>query len=274
MSFYRTRKRIIVGVVYLLLFALIGAGFYYSFIYQAPSCLDNIKNQDEEDIDCGGICPEVCIPVINIEVSFAQAIPLSDGYYDLVAKIRNPNPNYGAPVLFYRFELNDANGQIIARKEGVTFILPNSSKYLIENNFQSPSTVATVSLKVEPLNKSNARQLENYEPMELVIKDKRFENFNQPNLAAEASGVVENKTTFGFDKVVVSIVLFDENKKAVGAAKSAMGTLIAGENRFFSVRWTDQLPASTGTIIPDMQVETNLFLDSNFIRIYGQPTAP
>ncbi len=274
MSFYRTRKQIIIGFVYLLLFALVGAGFYYGFIYQAPSCLDNIKNQDEEDVDCGGICPEICIPVINIEVAFTQAISLSDGYYDLVAKIRNPNPNYGAPVLRYRFELKDASSQIIAQKEGVTFILPNSSKYLIENNFFATSTVAAVSLKVEPLNKSNAKQMKNYEPVELVVKDKRFENFNQPNLAAEASGVVENKTTFGFDKVVVSIVLFDENKKAVGAAKSAMGTLIAGEERYFSTSWTEPLPVSFGTISPDMLVETNLFSNANFIRIYGEPVEP
>ena len=108
----------------------------------------------------------------------------------------------------------------------------------------------------------------------MIIKDKRFEGFNRPNLSAEASGVVQNKTTLSFDKAVVSIVLFDENKRAVGAAKSEIQTLTAGEERYFSSRWTEPLPAASGTISPDMMVETNLFSSANFIRIYGEPTEP
>ena len=162
---YKIRKQIIIGFIYLLLFALFAAGFYYRFIYQTPSCSDNIKNQDEAGIDCGGICPEVCIPVINVDVEFVQVIPLGGNYYDLAAKIRNPNPNYGAPVLRYYFELKDKNGQPVAKKEDVTFILPNSQKYLIENNFQAAGSIASATLKVEPLNKSMPDSLITINPL-------------------------------------------------------------------------------------------------------------
>lgn len=270
---YQTRKQIIIGAFYILLFVLVGAGIYYSVAYQTPSCFDNIKNQDEENVDCGGSCAQGCIPLFDVEVISADALPLGGGYYDLVGKIRNPNPNFGVPVLRYRFELKDADGNIAAQKEGATFLLPNSPKYLIENNFQTSAKIASATLKIEPLNKSNIRLLDDYKPVELFIKDRRFEIFSQPGLAAQATGVAQNKTAYDFEKVNVNIILFDDNKTIVGAAKSEIKTLTAGEERYFSARWIAPL-RSSGVITPDMTIETDLFSDANFIRIYGAPSEP
>jgi len=49
------RKRIIIIVVYLLLLALVVFGVY-SFLKAEETCLDGVKNQNEEEIDCGGVC--------------------------------------------------------------------------------------------------------------------------------------------------------------------------------------------------------------------------
>jgi len=269
---YRIRKQVSILFVVGLFLVLVGIGIYYAFLKPAPTCFDNIKNQDEEEIDCGGsVCISCEIKTLKeVEVIWAQAIPLNQNLYDLAAKIRNPNPNFGNPGVKYEFQLKDKSGQIIGKKSGTTFVLPNSTKYIIENNFESQSEIASVELKIDTGDILTWEKLKDYQAPELYIKDKKFEIANQGNYFAEASGVVTNGTTFGFDTVDVNIVLFDNNSKIIGAAKSEINTLTAGEDRYFSIRWFSPIASQVKSF--DIQAETNLFSDDNYMRIYGVPT--
>lgn len=251
--------------------AALGTGIYYAFLKPGPTCFDNIKNQDEEEVDCGGsICVSCEIKTLkNIEVIWAEAIPLGQNLYDLAAKIRNPNPNFGNPNVKYEFELADKSGQIVGKKSGTTFILPNSTKYIIENNFESQDQIDSVQIKIDTGENLSWLKLKNYQTPELYVKDKKFEIRNETNFFAEASGVVKNSTTFGFDKVDADIVLFGSNSKLIGAAKSEIRTLGAGEERYFSVRWFSPIAGEVKFF--DMQAETNLFSDDNYMRVYGVP---
>ncbi len=94
--FYRIRKQITILIIVGIFLVLVGTGIYYAFLKPAPTCFDGIKNQDEEEIDCGGsICISCEIKTLKeVEVIWVQAIPLNQNLYDLAAKIRNPNPNF------------------------------------------------------------------------------------------------------------------------------------------------------------------------------------
>jgi len=268
---YRIRKQVSILFVAGLFLAFLGTGVYYAFLKPAPTCFDGIRNQDEEEIDCGGIsCISCEIKTLKqIEVSWAQSIPLAPGVYDLAAKIRNPNPNFGTAFVNYEFELKNQNGQVIGRKSGMTFILPNSVKYIIENNIENQSQIASVDLKIDTGDRLTWEKLKDYQAPELYVKDKKFEIASQANYFAEASGVVKNGTTFGFDSVDVNIILFDSGSKVIGAAKSEINTLTAGEDRYFSVRWF--FPINPQVKSFDVQAETNLFSDDNYMQIYGVP---
>jgi len=269
--FYRIRKQITILIIVGIFLVLIGTWVYYAFLKPAPTCFDAIKNQDEEEIDCGGsVCISCEIKTLKeVEIIWAQAIALGPNLYDLAAKIKNPNPNFGTANVKYTFDLKDRNGQDIGQKSGTTFILPNSTRYIIENNFESRGSIASVELKIDTGDRLTWEKLKDYQAPQLYIKDKKFEIANQQNYFAEASGVVKNGTTFGFDSVDVNIVLFDNNSKIIGAAKSEINSLTAGEDRYFSVRWFSPIGSQVKSF--DIQAETNLFSDDNYMRIYGIP---
>src|SRR5262245_15346669 len=46
---------LIVGVI-----ALVVAAVTFFSMQKAPSCVDNLQNQDEEGVDCGGSCSYLC----------------------------------------------------------------------------------------------------------------------------------------------------------------------------------------------------------------------
>lgn len=265
---YRLRKQIIIGFVYILLFCALGFGIYYLFIYNAPSCSDNIKNQGEEEIDCGGPC-DVCVPFQDIAVTWVEVVKAGQSSYDFVAKIRNPNPNFGTTMLKYQFIAKDASGAVIGRRDGKTFILPDSSKYLIENNFESSQMIDSAEVIIEKIVKADWQKLDDYETLDIFVKDKNFQIKNDSTFLGEAAGTVKNNTSFGFDRMHVNVVLFGDGQKVLGASQSEIRTLGAGENRFFSTKW--YWPLAGDVRFVDMEPETNVFSDENYMRIHGIP---
>ncbi len=125
---YRIRKQITIVAIAVLFFVIAGAWLYF-VLKSEPTCFDGIKNQDEEEIDCGGkVCPSCEIKTTNQpEVFWVKAISSGGDFYDLVAKIRNPNPNFGAAEMKYYFEIKD-NGVGIPKED---------QKYIFQKFFRS-----------------------------------------------------------------------------------------------------------------------------------------
>ena len=53
---YKSRKQFFYGIIYLVIFGLIGAGIYFALTSKEATCFDGIQNQNEEGVDCGGSC--------------------------------------------------------------------------------------------------------------------------------------------------------------------------------------------------------------------------
>jgi len=264
---YRHKKQITISVVFVLILILIGMGFYF-LLKPKPTCLDKIKNQGEEGTDCGGPC-ELCYPYSDIKVNWEKVIKKEDNKYDLVAKIENPNPNLGTENLNYKFELKNNAGQVVKSVESATFILPNSTRYIIEPNIESNEAIASVNLIPEKVEKSSWQQLKDYQSPDLFVKDKNVTTANQNNYFIEATGNLKNDTDFDFDAVDVNIVLFDINQEPIAVSKTQIKTLMTGEERYFSVKW--YTPPKEEIKSYDMQPETNLFSSDNYMDKHGVP---
>lgn len=269
MSFYRPRKQITVALIFFALIVLIGWGIYSLYNVPVPNCSDGIKNQDEIDVDCGGAICMSCEPRQAITVLWTKAISSGGGKYDLAAQIRNPNPNLGRAVFKYIFEFKNSEGRIIGQKNGTAFIMPNETKYIIDNNIKIDEPFSSLVLTIESGLDIDWRAPEIYPSDNLIVKDRKIEIASQANYFAEATGVVKNSTAYGFQKVYLDIVLFDGAKNLIGAAKTELSTLAAGEDRAFSVRWFGPLEGAVASY--DMQASTNYFLKENYMRVYGTP---
>lgn len=270
---YRRRKQIIVVLIILVVLGLLGAGAYYRWFYQAPTCFDGKQNQKEEGVDCGSPCAMSCelLTVKKLEAQWVKAVFLKDGFYDLVAKISNPNPNFGLAQFNYAFKLFDANDQLIAQKQGVSFILPNQSKYIIEANVAADTKPAKVEMTIADLAKTDWQRLkDDFAAPDIYVHDKQFKYLEkqagQPAVA-QVAGIIKNNSNFDFDRIQVAVALFDANRELVGVNKTEARTVLAGEDRYFSALWFSPLSSEVKSV--DILPDTNLFSDSNFMRRFG-----
>jgi hypothetical protein len=257
----RTNKRLIIASIFFSV--LTGTGFliYYSS-QPAPSCFDNIQNQEEEDIDCGGPCPPCELVYIkDIDVLWAKAITSQDNFYDLAAQIKNPNPNYGSGQAPYQFELYDSQDNLISQLTGSTFILPNQTKYLLQTKTESNQPIKRVKLSFGQI---DWQKKEDYQPPQLFIQQKEYRLLPSQELGfSQARGILINKTSFDFDKIDIDVLLFDAGHRLLATNQTEIRSLTAGQERDFVVTWFREITGQVNFV--EVEAETNIFDPSNYL---------
>lgn len=92
---WAARRRLLYLSTLLFFIAVVAFYVYRVHFYQEPTCFDNILNQNEEDIDCGGICDKVCpFRATTPNILWSRGLEIAPGVYNLIAKVENPNFDY------------------------------------------------------------------------------------------------------------------------------------------------------------------------------------
>jgi hypothetical protein len=108
-------------------------GLFYLFFNKPPTCTDGKQNGDEHGIDCGGSCENLCLAQISDPVLlWSRAFKISDGIYNAVAYVENPNFSAGVSKISYIFKLFDSENLLVAQRKGRTFISPNGINPVFE----------------------------------------------------------------------------------------------------------------------------------------------
>lgn len=257
----RNTKRFIIVVIYALFFAVVSTLIYY-IIKPAPTCTDGKKNQSEAGIDCGGPCP-ACKKEIK-----AQELSVTEKYfvygnknqYDVMAAVTNVNDKYGAVKFDYEFQLVDQSGNVLNKRAGKSFILPDESKYIVELNLQSPTNPYTVKFEIK--NVQWDEFLEYAEPKLSIYQKNYYEEFEK-NIT---SGLLRNESHFDFNFIELVIVLRNEKGNPVALGKSEMRTIKSQEERDFKLIWPYKFGENVASV--DIKAEANVFDSDNFIKEY------
>ncbi|OGZ35853.1 MAG: hypothetical protein A3A94_01735 [Candidatus Portnoybacteria bacterium RIFCSPLOWO2_01_FULL_43_11] len=263
--------RIIKQLIILLIFLSIlsGIGFLiYWFNRPLPTCSDGIQNQEEEGVDCGGPCQSCEISALKpLEVSETRALRVKDNFYDLAARIKNPNQNYGSGRIVYHFKLYDSNNNLINEREGADYILPNQNKYLIVSKVESPRPIEKIELLFDQF---EWQKLQDYQPPQLVVTRKEYSPSkpDEPGFS-RATGLVINKTNFDFERIDVDILLLNSNRQIVGLNTTEIQTLLSNQERHFIAAWFE--PIEDNIVSMEVEVETNLFDSDNYMKRHGAP---
>jgi len=263
-----TRKRWYIGIVYGLLASAFIFSIYNAFFAVHPTCSDGVKNGAELDVDCGGICSQLCLfqRVQKIRILEKAAIPTKPDYYDLYTVIQNPNPTSGIEDLRYTFEVFDGTGASVAKRSGRTFLLPNAEKYIVEPAVKLEEPPAQVNITFQPI---SWRDLTNYIQPEVFARNKEIHS--TPSLeqsGMELTGLVNNKSDIDFQDIVITVIVREQfSDEVVAVNRTDMQTLRASEERRFVVNWPFTFSASSPQI--EVQAETNVFDNDNFIRESG-----
>lgn len=255
----RVFKRIVIALAYLLIIGGIGFTIYLFRQPPAPSCFDKIQNQGEAGVDCGGPC-KTCEQKKPLEIFEKAFFLTTPGRVDLFAEVRNVNLAFGVPALRYTFDLYDRDGIFLATRSGITYILPDSTKFIVEHNLTVPKTPDRVEFHFEPPTFEEVRDYVRPRLTVIGLQTRPLDEHEGGFLAVR--GNVLNQTNMSFDKVGVAIRLVNQAGQSVAVANHEVRTLVPNENRFFEVKWTYRLPDFTRA---EFEVDTNIFEESNIL---------
>lgn len=251
------RKQFTIAVVFVFIVVAIGLAVYFLFFQSQATCFDNIQNQGEQGIDCGGPCG-LCEEPEDLIVISKNFILTTEFNSDLVAEIKNPNNNWGAESLVYVFDIYSGN-ELIGSKQGKTYFLPQETKHIIEQRFFSDQTPTRIELKLREI---NWQKLKDFRELEIKIKNSGIRltenNFTQ------IFGNVENRSNFDLDKIEINAVLL-YNDRIVAAGKSEMSTILMGESRYFEINWPFEVLSDNF----ELKAYTNIYLNENFLKTHG-----
>lgn len=250
----RTQKQLIIGLIFVLILGGIGYGIYAGFVVTKVSCMDGIQNGKEDGVDCGTLaCGKSCEPAIMpINIISSQFFQVSPGDYDFVAQLNNPNVSYGAARLEYG----------LGSVSGYSYILPGQTKWLVLTSLRMPNRVDGAQLVIK-----NAQWEKLDIPNDTVNFVLRRKDYHPAQKGTQLDAVLYNDSNFDFDKIDVAVILLDDAGSIVGVNRTDIRTFVSKSERGFSVAWPFDLPGSA--VRQDVEISTNLFENSNFIKSYG-----
>lgn len=262
----RVARQVTVAIVFFILLVLLGVAVYYLFIKAPETCFDGKQNQDETGSDCGGVCG-ACQEIIQGEdLSLLETayVPAGSGKFDVLAKVYNSNDNAGASSFQYRFELKDAQGQVVAERTGQSYILPQETKYLIELNLIASQQPVSATLSISDI---VWERFEGYrEKPDIRIYQRRYQEISSGVGFSEANGLVSNESPYDFRSILVKIVLRDGSGKPLAVHMTEMRSVSAQQRRDFRLVWPTAFPGTVERV--EMEVDADAYHSENFIRQY------
>ena len=233
----RTIKQVIYGAIYLGVFLGVITWIYFLYLKPAPTCFDNMENQGEEGIDCGGPCAKVCTPVsiqpIEVVSGSVMTFATSLNHVTFLARITNVNSDFAARSFDYHFDLYDATGVVIQSLSGQSFIYAGEAKYLILPNEEVTSSVSNVAFMV--LNPIWAKSSDLGTAPRFV-----FQNMETGTVSLNmvgVSGTITNGDASAFDEVTVIAIFKNTAGVPVGASQTELGEVAANGAYDFRVTY-------------------------------------
>jgi len=236
----RWTKQMIYGVLYLVVLVGIALGIYFLFFYRAPSCFDNVQNQGEAGVDCGGPCAKVCIPseTLGIVVGDVRMFVSSPGHYTFLAEVENHNAGFASPGFGYAFDLYDASGALIGSVPGQSFIYASEVKYLLIPNVNVTTTVDHAALVIGSTTWTTGSamglvpQLGNSRGAPLPITGTTVSSSS-----ITVTGQVADGDIAAFNNIFIVAIFYDKNGKPVGASQTVLDAIAPNQTEDFSVTY-------------------------------------
>lgn len=199
----------------------------------------------------------------DLIILYGDFFPTTDSNYDLIARVQNPNAEWGVESIDYEFNMYDSANQLIGTKTGKTYILPQETKYIVEQKVYSATAIAKIEVVLSDISWEKLSQIND---LDLSVKNTDYRILeDSSNVVA---GAIENRSSYDLDTIEVVGVLFDANNNIVAAGKTSMNTVVRNESRGFELFWPYPVPAEVKSY--GIKAYTNVFLNDNFIKAHGE----
>lgn len=229
---------------------------FYAFIYNAPTCFDNLKNGDETGIDCGGSCKLVCSSQIAEPISRwdPRVFKVSDGVYSVLAYLENPNITAEVVNAPYNFKLYDKDNILVTERSGRAFIPRGQTFVLFEGNILTNERIPVRA--VFEFGK-NLQWVKNVAPKENISVSSKA--LSKENTTPRIDAVVINNGISLIPYIEFVAIVYDGAGNAIGASKTFVSDLVRGSSKELVFTWPE--PFTTVSDSCDQPVDVALVLD-------------
>ncbi len=237
------RRRVSIATGIVLTLASATGLFWYVGIYEAPSCADGIRNQNERGIDCDGECAKMC-SAPRVDALWTRSVSTAAGVYHGVSYVKNPEPGARGTGLSYRMSLFDKGNILVAERRGTFDVLPGETRVIFESNILTGERVP-----VRTLVEVSGGVWERAEParqpirITLGVVDENARMFNV---------ILENTTPTPVTDIVADALLFDKEGVLVTASETKVPVLSARERQEVVYTWS--LPFARPIVTADVVV--------------------
>ena len=151
--------------------------------------------------------------------------------------------------------MKDANGNVIATKEGSEFILPADTRYVAELAFEASDGAVPI-LAEFSISEPSWEKLVNIGKPQIGVYSKNFGKISG-GIGSEADGIIRNESSFDLTDIFLVVLLRSEKGEIVGINKTKKTGVRAREERDFRLTWPYQLIAPVQNVEVDPQ--SNVF---------------
>lgn len=241
----RLLKQVFIASVFILIIAI---PVYFGFFSGPPEPLPDSA-------------PVIAEPSVLLERLFK----VTDFDYDFLARIRNPNSDFGASEVTYELRLFNASGQALFETTGSTFLLPGQTRYQIISPIKLGEEAVDFDFRITEV---DWQGIDGFVLPSLLLKDVNYSEVKPPEQGfSKMTGSVFNDSSFDFEKVDVYAVLFDESNAPIAVNRTDIRTFISKTERSFEIKWFSPFEGKVGRF--EVNPYTNVLRNENFIKEHG-----
>ena len=107
------KRKLIILFIFLSVLFTAGVFSYFKFFVVKPTCFDGVKNGNEEGIDCGGSCFQICrARATDVNIEWSKSFEVANGISNIAALVENPNFDFDLSAT-YSIKIFDQDGSRI-----------------------------------------------------------------------------------------------------------------------------------------------------------------
>ncbi len=248
----RGLKQFLYGLLYVALAALLGILAWRTFFFAPATCTDNIQNQGEAGVDCGGPCTPCEIKALApLQVFTPYTLSLSTGQAIALFAVANPNSTYHAARFAYHVDVFDRGGTRIEAFDGTDSLFAGERKYIIESRITARrSNIGRIEIS---LSNPQWESVAQFSAPTLSLSGVMTEML--PRGSIRVAGSVANTGGIAASNVHVLAVAFDKYGGRIFAAQNVLTSLVGFENASFTI------PFPTDTVFQNIDTaRTQVFV--------------
>ena len=232
MSWAQKRRLIYISIIVLVFLLVVVLPTILRF-YKAPTCFDKKQNQAELGVDCGGPCELLCDnQYAPLNVLWSRFFKVTDGVYNVLAYVENPNLNAGVTNLNYVFKLYDKKGVLLKERFGTTFVPANRVTAIFEPELLVgnliPQRVEFIFLNQAVWLKQDSQE-NGLSVTQSVI--------SREDTAPRLSAVLTNKTINQIKKIEAVGIVYNADSNTIAFSRTVIDSLDAKASTNINFNW-------------------------------------